>query len=256
MCLVALAWQQHPELPLVIAANRDERFDRPSDELDWWPNKPDIAGGRDQVAGGTWLALHRNGRFGIVTNYRERPGRGDKPRSRGDLVTEWLEGSDNVEHYASMVRSRGSDYAGFNLLYGDRHTLGYVSNRTDRHGPLEPGVYALSNGLLDSAWPKVGAARRTMEQAVGAGRRDPYAFLPFFTDTTQAPDGLLPEEDLPIENRRALSAPFILNRTYGTRCSTIASYDVDGGAQIFEQRYGPGGATDGQSSLNFMLTAD
>ncbi|MEM9171072.1 MAG: NRDE family protein [Pseudomonadota bacterium] len=253
MCLVSIAWQQHPDLALLIAANRDERFDRPSDPLGWWHADPDILGGRDREAGGAWLALHRCGRFGVVTNFREMPGKGDKPRSRGDLVTDWLTGDMSTDDYAEAVLTRGADYAGFNLLYGDPTTLAYVSNRTDQHGPLAPGTYALSNGLLDSAWPKVDAARRAMAQAAAAGRRDPYAFMPFLTDTTQAPDNQLPVEDIDIERRRALSAPFILDHRYGTRCSTVVSMSTEGDVQMFEQRFEARGTPVGHDSASFRI---
>ncbi|MEL6868907.1 MAG: NRDE family protein [Pseudomonadota bacterium] len=254
MCLVTIAWQQNGKLPLVVAANRDERFDRPADELGWWVHAPDIIGGRDIEAGGTWLAMHRNGRFGIVTNYREVPGTGQTPRSRGELIVDWLTSNDTHDTFAASVLKRGGDYAGFNLLYGDNDTLAYVSNRSTQPCTLEPGVYALSNGLLDSAWPKVTQARDAMHAALASDDIEPRKLKSFLCDTTQAADEDLPAEDFDIERRRLLSAPFILGDRYGTRCSTVISRSADGLVDLHEQHYAPGGAPTHHIDQQFRIS--
>jgi len=91
MCLVVVAFDTHPEFPLVVAGNRDEFHARPTQDADWWPDDTNIVGGRDLLAGGTWLAVHRNGRFATVTNYRDAEPKSGKLRSRGHLVTEFLQ---------------------------------------------------------------------------------------------------------------------------------------------------------------------
>ncbi|MEO0574935.1 MAG: NRDE family protein [Pseudomonadota bacterium] len=251
MCLVTIAWQQHATLPLVVAANRDERFDRPADDLGWWAHAPDIVGGRDRQAGGTWLAMHRNGRFGIVTNYREVPGSAEL--SRGALVVDWLQSKLDTDAFADNLISHGERYAGFNLLFGDSQTLAYVSNRSSVATSLAPGVYAVSNGLLDSSWPKVDDARDAMQQALAADDLSPAFFQPFLTDTTQAADEALPDEDFDIERRRLLSAPFIVGDTYGTRCSTIVCRHASGQVSMHEQHYAPGGAPGRQIDITFEI---
>lgn len=253
MCLVTVAWQQHASMPLIVAANRDERFDRPADDLGWWQHAPDIIGGRDIEAGGTWLAMHRNGRFGIVTNYREVPGTGSAQLSRGALIVDWLQGDHDTTQFADTLLKHGNQYAGFNLLYGDGQTLAYVSNRGGKATQLPAGVYALSNGLLDSSWPKVTAARDAMHEALSTGDATPAFFKGFLMDTTQAPDDALPEEDFDIERRRLLSAPFIVGDTYGTRCSTILLRDNNGHVRLHEQHYAPGGTPGRHVELEFDI---
>ena len=252
MCLIMLAWQQHEDVPLLIAANRDEAFDRPSADLDWWTDAPDIAAGRDRVAGGTWLALHRNGRFGVVTNFRE-PDPAPSTRSRGELITRWLTEQPPAEAFAARLAEDAHAYAGFNLLYGDRSSLHYFSNRDPHSGPLAPGTYALSNALLDTPWPKVTAARRHAEDAIAAGTLDPEHYFAFLVDATPAPDDALPEEPGSLARRRVLSAPFIVGDRYGTRCSTVVSRERDGAVRMTERHYAPGGTRLHDRTVSFSL---
>ncbi len=153
MCLVVLAWQQHSDFPLLIAGNRDEFHARPTKAAHWWPDEPDIVGGRDLQAAGTWLALHRNGRFATVTNYRDAVAPSAKNRSRGHLVTEFLLSEKDSSSYLESIDD--ASYAGFNLIVFDGKTLAWHSNRGDGPRILAPGIYGLSNALLDSPWHKV-----------------------------------------------------------------------------------------------------
>ena len=83
MCLVLVAWQQDDALPLIVAGNRDEFHARLTEPLHWWSDKPQILAGRDLEAGGTWLAVGRNGRFATVTNFRDADHPQARFRSRG-----------------------------------------------------------------------------------------------------------------------------------------------------------------------------
>ena len=153
MCLIVVALGQHPDLPLIIAANRDEFHARPASAAGWWTDPADILGGRDLEAGGTWLALHRSGRIAAVTNYHGGEPFAGNARSRGYLVTEFLTSGLGPLEYLESID--GSSYAGFNLLTSDGATLAYMSNRGREPVELEPGIYGLSNALLDSPWAKV-----------------------------------------------------------------------------------------------------
>lgn len=172
MCLLVLAWQRHPRYRLILAANRDEFHDRPTAPLSpWAPPDQAILAGRDLRAGGTWLAISHSGRFGALTNFREpSQARPDAP-SRGELIPAYLRQTAAPGAYLEALAGRAAAYAGFNLLLGDERSLWYASNRSE--GPfaqaLAPGVYGLSNGLLDSPWPKLRRVRAAFEALVAHG---------------------------------------------------------------------------------------
>ena len=153
MCLIALALGQVPGYPLVVAANRDEFHARPTQDAHWWPDKPDVLGGRDLQAGGTWLALARTGRFATVTNFRDAQPPQPQHRSRGHLVTGFLDSELAPVEYLETIEEDA--YSGFNLIVGTATEVAYLSNREDGMRTLGTGIYGLSNALLDGPWHKV-----------------------------------------------------------------------------------------------------
>jgi uncharacterized protein with NRDE domain len=240
MCLIALALDAHPSYRLVIAANRDEFYARPTA---WWADAPDVLAGRDLREGGTWMGVTRAGRVAAVTNYRD-PGLAqlaDAP-SRGALVADFLRGSVDAETYADDLAGRAAAYNGFNLLVGDGGGLFYVSNRTDGVRRLEPGVYGLSNALLDTPWPKVVRARRAMEEAVAAAEGPGWdaRLWEALADRVIAADDALPDTGVGSERERLLSAPFIRTDVYGTRASTVLTIASDGEVRFVERSVVPG----------------
>jgi uncharacterized protein with NRDE domain len=164
MCLLVVAIDSHPRLPLIVAGNRDEFHVRPTREAHWWPDYPDIVGGRDLQAGGTWLAMSRSGRFAAVTNYRDAQHETGHFRSRGRLITDFLTGVMPSLDYLESID--GSQYAGFNLLVADGADAAYLSNRGAPMRRLAPGVYGLSNATLDEAWTKVTRSRSRLETLI------------------------------------------------------------------------------------------
>lgn len=224
MCLLVLAWQAHPRYRLIVAANRDEFHERPTAALARWaPPDQAIVGGRDLRAGGTWLAAGPHSRFGAVTNFREPSRvRADAP-SRGELIPAYLRSS--VEPGESMLNlaPHAGAYAGFNLLLSDERSLWYASNRakTPFARALPPGVYGLSNGLLDTPWPKLSRVREGFER-VAQGEPDPEALLALLADRTQAAAGAqLPLTGIEPAWEQTLSAPFVVHPLYGTRSTTV-----------------------------------
>jgi len=237
MCLILVAWQAHPEYPLVVAANRDEFYVRPSAEADRWPEDPRILGGRDLEAGGTWLALREDGRFAAVTNVRDGAAKGG--RSRGHLPGDFLLGDQDPGVYATAVD--GARYGGFNLLLADRHSLWYCSNRDGAPRQLAPGIYGLSNHLLDTPWPKLVSAKARF----AGGLADLPALGGFFdllADPEIVPDQGLPDTGVALEWERLLSAVFVQSETYGTRASTVLTLGRNGAFRLEERRFGAGGA--------------
>ena len=164
MCLILVAWQAHPGYPLLVAANRDEFYARRTASADFWPESPQVLAGRDLEAGGTWLGITRQGRFAALTNYRDPSSHKPQAPSRGKLVADFLRGKDSIDAYLDTLDAIA--YNGFNLLLGDGKQLIAFSNITMQRHELAPGVYGLSNALLDTPWPKVGAGKTALETAL------------------------------------------------------------------------------------------
>ncbi|HSJ25395.1 MAG TPA: NRDE family protein [Longimicrobiales bacterium] len=243
MCLILLAHRAHPDFPLVLAANRDEFYARPTAPARYWPDAPHVLGGRDLTAGGTWLGLARDGRWAAVTNYRDPPAARQGRPSRGALVAEFLRNHAAPHDYLDAVSADAGEYDGFNLLVGDLAGAHYLGNRAPdgaNRRKLEPGLYGLSNHLLDTPWPKVARGRRLLGELLDAGAPTTDALLGILYDTDVAPDDALPRTGIDAEWERALSASFIATPTYGTRASTALIIDRRGHATFVERTFGPG----------------
>ncbi|GGX87407.1 hypothetical protein GCM10007160_13440 [Litchfieldella qijiaojingensis] len=252
MCLIAFDYRPDHQVRLRLVANRDEFHARPSAALGIWEDAPDIVGGRDLQAGGTWLALHRRGRFAAVTNVRD-PGLevpSDAP-SRGHLVREALECDDLYVWLDDLAKHQASHYAGFNLLAGDSHGLWHLHRgRESIHlVPVAPGTHGISNGDLDSPWPKVELARQGLAHSLNSGDW-PRAALRAMSESrpTEEPHRL-PDTGVGEELERRLSPLFIIGDDYGTRAMTWLTWYADGSAEIGERRYGPGGDPQGETTL-------
>lgn len=236
MCLILLAWGQHPDYPLVLAANRDEYYRRPTAIAGPWQEHPGIIGGRDLLQGGSWLAMSRNGRFAAVTNFREPPPAVDPPRSRGQLVSDFLLDSRSPAAYLAGVEQQGSLYRGFSLLVGDRGSVGSLSNRGAGYRLLEPGVYGVSNALLDTPWPKVVAGKKCLASLLATSPLDNAGLFKMLADDTPSslPAGASPNGDLIAGPQAPI---FIRNAEYGTRCSTLLRTDQAGGMTFLERSF-------------------
>lgn len=248
MCLIVLSLGQHPEYPLVLAANRDEFHTRPTKESHWWPDKPDILGGRDLQAGGTWLALHRNGRFATVTNFRDAVPPSPKFLSRGHLVTGFLESQLAPGAYLDTIRE--SAYAGFNLIVGTVDEVAYVSNREEGSRTLQPGTYGLSNALLDGPWHKVESSKQRLAELLGSGATNETSLMRLMDDRRKAPVSEVETGELDFETAHAITAPFIVTPNYGTRCTTVVTVDKRGNWRFTERRFDPAGQKTGESSFS------
>jgi uncharacterized protein with NRDE domain len=238
MCLILLAWHVHPDYPLVVAANRDEFFARPSAPAAFWPQTPDVLAGRDMEAGGTWLGISRQQRFSALTNYREGGKQLPEAPSRGALVADFLAGNVDPEGYLAALVAGGADYNGFNLFVGDGRRLGYYSNRGVGPRWLVPGIYGLSNHLIDTPWPKLAAAKAAFAAAL-ANLPTPDAFFNLLADREIVPDTHLPETGVPREWERILSAVFVSSPNYGTRTSTLLTTHKTGLVTLIERSFGP-----------------
>lgn len=238
MCLIVVGWRVHGDYPLVVAANRDEFHARPTAFAGRWRDFPQLVGGRDLEAGGTWLGVSDGGRFAAVTNVRE-PGMAKGARSRGELTANFLSSSMSALTYARGLAP--ADYSGFNLLLGDGESLVYASNRDGEARVLPPGVYGLSNHVLDTPWPKLVRARERFTAALAALPGE-SAFFELLEDRDIMPDELLPATGVSLEWERRLSAIFVQSEAYGTRASTLVRVAADGSAILSERSFAPDGS--------------
>ena len=248
MCLIAFAWKPDSAHRLVVAANRDEFHARPTEPLAWWDDAPDIAAGRDLQAGGTWMGCAKTGRFAALTNFREMQQTPVGAPSRGELVAGFLRGAMSPQAFMDSVD--GKAYAGFSLLLTDGESLWFGSNRPQAHAhAVEPGVYALSNGELDSGWPKVERARARLEGLLAGGSITHDALLALMHHTQPGPDDHLPDTGVGQQTERFLSPMFITGGNYGTRASTALVWPTEGNMEVTERRFDSEGAVQGENSL-------
>jgi len=270
MCLILVAWQSHPDYALVVAGNRDEFYVRPAAAAHWWQDAPEVLGGRDlaEVIGdaGTWMGIAggnvqhgqhaqpgqqglEGARFAALTNYRAPSEKRTDARSRGELVAHFLRGDQSPHDYLHDLASDHGAYNGFNLLASDLHDLWWYSNRSKSRKPqrLKPGLYGLSNALLDTPWPKVRSRVGAMCEVLAADRGqvgsnvEPY--LQLLADERQAPDWELPSTGVAPEWEKLLSSAFIRSPNYGTRASTVLRVRHDGRFDYVERSFDADGQT-------------
>jgi uncharacterized protein with NRDE domain len=254
MCLILFAWKMHPNFPLILAANRDEFYERPSAPAAFWEDAPDLLAGRDLREGGTWLGITRTGRLAALTNYRDPASLKIGAPSRGTLVGDYLRGRDAPEDYLRRIAPGAGRYNGFNLIAGDPHGLFYFSNRGGARERLKPGIHGLSNRLLDTPWPKVEWGKKVLLDLLSEKRGpSPEALFGLLAERTRPPDDRLPDTGVGLEWEKILSPLFIESPVYGTRSSTVLLIDRKG-AVIFVERVFDGGKDSGMTTrFDFRL---
>lgn len=235
MCLVAFSWQNHSEYPLVISANRDEFFERPTAPLQLWEN--DIIAGKDLKGGGTWMGFHINGRWSFLTNYRDFRKMGYGEISRGKLVQDFLEDSISPKDYLKEIEKEKNRYEGFNLLVSDGKELFYFSNFGNGIQEVEPGIHGLSNGLLNDPWPKTELAKKQLKETL---EQDPSnsKLLQILKSKQTYPLEKLPDTGAPKDLEIALSAQLIrANGNYGTRSASSVLWNKNNLISIKERTF-------------------
>ena len=258
MCLIVFSYQQNRDYPFILVANRDEFYARDSSAMHFWQDKQGILAGRDLEQAGTWLGLHTDGRFAAVTNYRRVTGKTQPAKlSRGQLVNAALLSPLGAEHFIASIETTAQQYGGYNLLSADSSGLFFSSNRSPdsdvlHKQKLQPGIYGLCNGSLDTPWPKLVAAKQQLSELIIQGNISSETLALLLTDTELADDPLLPDTGITKEWERSLSAQFIQLENYGTRAKTIILQDASGSTQVIEIRYNRDGFI-GESSFEILL---
>ncbi|MSQ59448.1 MAG: NRDE family protein [Betaproteobacteria bacterium] len=252
MCLILFGYHAHPAYPLVLAGNRDEFHERPSAPAEFWPSNPAILGGRDLAAGGSWLAVSRQGKLAAVTNFRDGQPKAAH-RSRGHLVSDYIGSNLNGEEQIQSLAPVQAEYGGFNLLLWDSQSLHYSSNRMPEYQAVTPGIHGLSNHLLDSPWPKVEAGKQKFQAQLEGSREQLIGGLfDLLTDRAQSPDDHLPQTGVPLDWERKLSAAFIHTPAYGTRASTVIVVDREGHLDFAERCFDSAGQCTGERRFRLM----
>jgi uncharacterized protein with NRDE domain len=254
VCLILFAYRHHASCPLVLAANRDEFYERPSAAARFWEEAPDILAGKDLLGGGTWIGIRRDGRLAAITNYRApRHFRNGAP-SRGDLVRTFLTGKEDFPSFRERVRRDAALYNGFNLLAMNGGEMECFSSFGEGWAPVTPGIHGLSNHLLDTPWPKVVRGKETLEKILRDGSEpDPEALFGMLGDTSRYDDSLLPDTGIGMEWERILSATFIRSPVYGTRSATVLILHRSGEAVFIERTFRDGPAAFDERRFTFTV---
>lgn len=243
MCLIFFSVGQHSHYKLIVAANRDEFYERKTERAAFWNNHPSILGGCDLEAVkpdgtcGTWMALNKNGRIAMVTNYRDLKNLKPQAPSRGHLVTDFLLSNEHPKRYLQLIEPNANLYNGFNLIVGTADELFYLSNYQPGIKKIESGLHGLSNALLNTPWPKVQAGKDKMKLLFEEPKINTDKILDALSDTQPAPDNLLPNTGVGLEHERMLSSLFIKSPNYGTRCSTLITIDHHHHIEFIERVY-------------------
>lgn len=240
MCLILFAYRTHPRYRLILAANRDEFYIRPTAPLAFWTQWPQLLAGRDLQGGGTWLGVSRSGRLAALTNYRDPTAIKPGAPSRGGLVESWLSGTVPAQTYLEQLHCRAEDYNGFNLLLGDTEELWYYGSRAGAPQLLPPGVYGLSNQLLDTPWPKVVRGKQALTALLDRPELAIDDLFALLADQHQPPDEQLPDTGVGLELERRLAPLFIASPNYGTRCSTALLWEEGGLLTLAERQAADG----------------
>lgn len=251
MCLAIIAHHAHPAYALIVAANRDEFHARPTARAAWWPEG--IFAGRDLSAGGTWFGVTRDGKFALLTNYRDGRGPNPSARSRGELVVDALATTAPVHAVLAGILATGARYQGFNLVAGRPGDIHCASNRDDRVTVIGDGIVGLSNHLLDSPWPKVERTKARLRAALAPREIDPESLFDVLDDRVPAPDAALPDTGIGLARERFLSSPFIVGENYGTRSSTVLLIGQDAHVRFVERTFDAAGNATGDVSEAFGL---
>ena len=223
MCLIVFAHQVHPKYPFILLANRDEYYERPTQQMNFWEDEPDLIGGRDLRAGGTWLAMNILGAFAAVTNFRASALQ-PNAKSRGYLPIDFLKSSKTSEAYMRRLFTHKKSYNGFNLLTRKGDDLLHFNNQLGIINRISSGIHGLSNASLNTSWPKLEKLKVCFRLAIEK-EFNKEKLLDLMMDKQTFNDELLPHTGVTRKLERALSSIFINIPKYGTRSTTLITID-------------------------------
>jgi uncharacterized protein with NRDE domain len=235
MCLIVFANNAHPKYKLIFAANRDEFYERPTAQAEFWNEYPGLLAGKDLQAGGTWMGITKQGRFAAITNFRDLKNHRNDAPSRGNLTLDFLLSEIEPEEYYNKLKPTLKNFNGFNLLLGNVDQLYYLSNKTESIQKLEPDIHGISNAILDTPWPKVERSKRHLQSLIQHEDINAWEVIAILKDTSIAKDEELPDTGVGLDLERMLSPVFIKSEKYGTRCSSVVMVDKDNNVKFVEK---------------------
>jgi len=235
MCLIVFANNVNPKYKLIFAANRDEFYNRPSEQADYWTEHPDLLAGKDLQAGGTWMGITKQGKFAAITNFRDLKNQRTDAPSRGNLTLDFLTSDISPDEYFNKLKPTLNNFNGFNLLLGSVDELFYFSNKTEGLQKLEVGIHGISNALLDTPWPKVERSKRHLQSLIQQEDINAWEVIAILKDSLIAKDEELPDTGAGLDLERMLSPVFIKSEKYGTRCSSVVMVDSDNNVKFVEK---------------------
>ncbi|MFP3917329.1 NRDE family protein [Lysinibacillus telephonicus] len=241
MCLINFHFQDHPLYKLIVVANRDESYARPTKRAGFWDDEPNILAGRDLLQMGTWLGVSRQGRFAAITNFRD-PSLPERTKSRGEIVRMFLSESRSNKEFIDELKNSRELYGGYNVLVGDGNQLMHYNNILDEINEIQPGTHSLSNYSLNTSWPKVVKGKQRLYEYLQSnpGRIECEELFKIVDDITVANDEDLPDTGVGIELERLLSPIFIKMPNYGTRCSTVVLINKNNEITFVEKTFQEG----------------
>ena len=254
MCLIFLSYKQNKEYPLIVLANRDEFYNRPTQPADYWHENLNILGGKDLEGGGTWMGITKNGFMAMLTNYRDVANLKPNAPTRGKLVSDYLHGEFKTKEYLLALSQTGSQYNGYNLIAGSFDDPWYYSNYQPKVVRLGSGLYGLSNGLLNSNWPKVETGKSMLSPLLAKSNLNKQELFNTMTSKNIAEDKKLPSTGLTLEKERLLSPMFIETEGYGTRCTTLITVNKNGQVEFTERQFENGKPTGDENNYTFQLS--
>ncbi len=237
MCTILFSWKSTQNYKLILAANRDEFYERETKTAHWWDENPNVLGGKDLKAGGSWMGINKNGKIAAITNYRKFPLE-TYETSRGHLVKKFLVEDISSSDFMAYLQENGQEFDGFNLIFGNADELMYFSNRGPSQN-LQPSIYGLSNHLLDTPWPKVRDGKKALESNLSNGSLEPENIFKVLSNRDIAGDEELPNTGIGLEKERMLSSIFIESPNYGTRLSTVLTIDSENKVRFHERSFIP-----------------
>ena len=260
MCVIFIALKQSSKYPFIIAANRDEYYERPTAPAANWSDHPEIIAGRDERAGGTWLGVTETGRFAAITNHYNPTGDHDlKLQSRGDIVSSYLVTGDSLDKFSSDLDHKRNSYNGFGFVFGDFSRLRYQNNRNDTVTDITEGVHGLSNHFLNSPWPRVEAGKRKLSHLLTSeGEVNAEHLFEILRDRNAANDYKSPLDlsNFSRSNKPSEMPIFIQLGDYGTRSSSVVLVDSEGTVTFEERTFHPSTSeVESQRRFEFRITA-
>lgn len=239
MCLIVFSYKEHARYNLILVANRDEAFGRPTRAAQFWDDQPNLLAGKDLSAGGTWLGINKEGRVAALTNYRDPLISKENPPSRGHIITNYLAQQKEPEEFLLTLHKNSDRYMGFNLLAGTYKDLFHYSNQEGKINRIKPGIHGLSNHLLDTPWPKVERAKSGLASIAKQDSLTTDRLFNLMQDAQPASEENLPDTGIAPELEKSLSPIFIKTDEYGTRSTAVLLVDKKGKVTFEERRYKP-----------------